>query len=42
MVLLADDPDARNIRGLVDLLLESRGTRVDDVIVWTVDPDATP
>jgi hypothetical protein len=42
VVLPADDPDARNIRGLVDLLLESRGTRVDDVIAWTVDPDATP
>jgi hypothetical protein len=36
VVLPVADPDALNIRGLVDLLLQTRGTRVDDVIVWQI------
>jgi hypothetical protein len=39
VVLPVADPDARNIQGLVEQLLETRGTRVDDVLVWKV-PDA--
>jgi hypothetical protein len=36
VVLPLADPDQRNMRGLVDQLLEQRATRVDDVLVWRV------
>lgn len=39
VVLPASDPDARNIRGLVNALLGEQGRRVDDVILWQVSEE---